>query len=128
MAATVDLPRRFTVGPTTSYAEVTAALAVVIGLVSVSRYVLGAVRGTARLLWPLYGFAVWAILSMVWFRPSFDGIQNTLVYVAFAALVPVTAATVIRGDLSVETARRAITCAILFASSLEACNLVHRRR
>ena len=124
VAAIVDLPRRFTVGPTTSYAEITAALASVIGLVGVSRYVLGAVRGTGRLLWPLYAYAVWAILSMVWFKPSFDGIQNTLVFVAFAALIPVTAATVIRGDLSIETARRAVTCAILFASCLEVGNLV----
>ena len=119
VAATVDLPRRFTFGPTTAYAWITAGVALLAALVSVSRYVLSAVRGIGRLLWPLYAFGIWAILSMVWFQPSFDGVQNTLVYVAFATLVPVTAAAVIRGDLSFETARRAITYTILFASWLE---------
>ena len=78
VAAIVDLPRRFTVGPTTLYAWITAAVASLIGLVSVSSYVLGemVLKGPGRLLWPLYAFALWAVLSMVWFRPL-HGIQNT---------------------------------------------------
>ena len=123
VAATVDYPRRFVVGPTTAYAWITALIASLLALISVSRYVLVAVRGTGRVLWPLYAFASWALLSMVWFRPSLDGIQNTFVYVAFATLPPVTAAAVIRGDLKVETARRAITGTILFASALMVGNI-----
>ena len=124
VAAVVDLPGRFTVGPTTSYAWITAALASLLVLTSISRYVLSAVRGTGYVLVPLYAFAGWALLSMVWVKPSVAGLQNTLVYAAFAALVPVTAAAVIHGDLTVATARRAITYSILFASGLAAGNLV----
>jgi O-antigen ligase len=122
VAATVDLPRQFTFGPNTMYAWITAGVGLLIAVIGVSRHVLSAVRDIGRVLWPLYAFGAWAVLSMVWFRPSFDGIQNSLVYIAFTTLVPVTAAAVIRGDLSFETARRAITWTILFASWLAVCS------
>jgi O-antigen ligase len=123
VAGVVDLPRRIVVGPTTSYAWITVALAGLLVLVSVSRYVLTAVRGTGHVLVPLYAFAAWALLSVMWFRPSFIGVQNTLVYAAFAALVPVTAAAVIRGDFALETARRAVTYVFVLASFLYVCSV-----
>lgn len=114
----VDLPRKIDLGPATSYALITIAISMLLALVSVSPYVLSVVRRTGYLLLPLYAFAAWALVSVIWFRPSFVGAQNTLVYIAFAALVPVTAAAVAHGDLAVATVRRAITAAILLASAL----------
>jgi O-antigen ligase len=123
VVAVVDLPRRITVGPGTSYAWITVGLALLLVLVSISRYVLSAVRGTGFVLIPLYAFAAWSLFSMFLFRPSFAGLQNTLVYAAFAALVPVTAAAVIQGDLLLPFARRLITYSIVIASVLELGNL-----
>jgi O-antigen ligase len=123
VVALVDLPRKVDLGPVTSYALITAALAVLLVPVSMSRYVLSAVRGTGLLFVPLYAFAGWAMLSVLWFRPSVAGAQNILVYAAFASLVPVTAAAIVRGDLALQTARRAITCSIIVACSLYAGSL-----
>ena len=119
----VDLPRRFVVGPTTSYAWMTVAVAVLVVAMSATRYVVSALRGTGLLFVPLYVFGGWAMLLMAWFGVSFAGLQNVLVYAAFAALVPVTAAAVFHGDLPLRTARRAVTCAFLLASILYACSL-----
>ena len=123
VVAVVDLPRQVAVGPATSYALITVLLSTLLLVVSVSGYVLSAVRGTGLLFVPLYAFAGWAVLSMVWFRPSVGGAQNILVYAAFAALVPITAAAVVHGDLTEATVRRAITYSILVASGLYACSL-----
>jgi O-antigen ligase len=123
VVALVDLPREVNVGPLTSYALITVVLSLLIVVVSVSSYVLSAVRGTGFLFVPLYAFAGWALLSMLWFRPSIDGGQNVLVYAAFAALVPVTTAAVVHGDLRLETARRAFTIALLVACGLYTAGL-----
>jgi len=119
----VDLPRRFLVGPTTSYAWMTVAIAVLLVALSTSRHVVSALRGTGVLFVPLYVFGGWAVLSMAWFGVSFAGLQNILVYAAFAALVPVTAAAVFHRDLALPTARRAVTGAFLLASGLYVCSL-----
>jgi O-antigen ligase len=119
----VDLPRRFVVGPTTSYAWMTVAVAVLLVAMSTSRHVVSALRGTGLLFVPLYVFGGWAVLSMAWFGVSFAGLQNVLVYAAFAALIPVTAAAVFYRDLALPTARRAVTCTFLLASGLYAGSL-----
>ena len=118
LVALVDLPRELKIGETTSYALITVALVVPLVAVSMSRYVLSAVRGTGLLFVPLYAFAGWAVVSMLWFRPATEGAQNILAYAAFAALVPVTAAAIIHGDLSLRTARAAMTGVFVVASAL----------
>ena len=118
LVALVDLPRELKIGSTTSYALVTLALVVPLVAVSMSRYVLSAVRGTGLLFLPLYAFAGWALVSVLWFGPATEGAQNILAYAAFAALVPVTAAAIIHGDLRLTRARAAMTCAFVVASAL----------
>jgi O-antigen ligase len=123
VASLVDLPRQISLGPTTSYAWITALVALTVAAVALSGYSMPTVRATAHVFWPMYSFAALAGLSMVWFRPSFSGVQNVLVYIAFAGLLPVTAAAVIRGDLALAAASRAITATIVLASVLDAGNL-----
>ncbi|PWU24591.1 MAG: hypothetical protein C5B48_05625 [Candidatus Rokuibacteriota bacterium] len=119
----VDLPRQVSFGPASLYGWITVLLATLLLLVSVSRYVLSELRGLAALFAPLYAFALWALISMVWFKLSFAGLQNTLVYTSFATLIPVTAAVVLNRDFEIATLRKAITGAILLASALYGCSL-----
>ena len=123
-AGMLDLPRSLTLGPTTG-----CALDHGSGCRARHARRTEPVRAFVRpreaadvgFLWAFVG---WALLSMVWFRPSFAGVQNTLVYASFAGVIPVTAAAVIRGDLSMRVARAAISGAILLACVFELGNLV----
>ena len=123
VTAVVDLPRRFVLGGTTSYAWLTVLVALVLAAVAVTGYVGSAVRPEAATLVPLAAFAAWTVVSLAWSDSRFAGLQNVLVYCAFAAVVAVAAAAVARGDLGPRPLSRMLTVTILAGCLLYAVSL-----
>jgi O-antigen ligase len=119
VAATIGLPRAIQIGPVTAGGVITiaTALALPLGWLLVPRTTAGRIPLP---LYPLLVFVGWTLLSFAYHRPTVDGFQNVLVWVAFVGAILSSVAASRRDFLFPRRALRALGAASILALGLYA--------